>query len=205
MKNLMEKLYNNLDEAVAFAIDFKDMIYHCDDSNFYDYVNISCEKCENHTQIHDIISTKSYCKKEYGELLIGFGVSIEIKNDLIEKFDIREEDFRAVRNKVDNVIYYQITPTHTMLPNSKTMDWHYEPCSLCNSKKYWRKVKFNEKKEEFYYISQEVLEDLHDINVSYERFSGWLPIYVVSRRVYEYFAEYYPRAKFSPMFLKKDE
>ncbi len=203
MKNLMEKLYGNLDEAKAFVIDFEYMIFT--NQAWDDLVEITCQKCGKYYQKCDYQSTKSECKKAFGKLdLEGFGICEDLKNELITNFDISEEDFRPIRNKIGTIIYYQITPTHTMLPNSKIMDWHYEPCLLCKSEKYWRKSKYNENKEEYYYISQEVLDDLHDINVSHEQFSMYAPIYVVSKRVYEYFAEHYPRAKFSPMFLKQD-
>jgi len=47
----------------------------------------------------------------------------------------------------------------------------------------------NDKGEPYYYISKEVLEDLYDINRTYEVFERFYLRYVVSRRVYDYLIE----------------
>ena len=54
---------------------------------------------------------------------------------------------------------------------------------------------------EYYYISKEALEDMHDINETYERFNIFIPEFIVSRRVYDYLIEIYPRMRFIPLFL----
>ena len=35
---------------------------------------------------------------------------------LIDNFNITDDDFRPIRNKTGDVVYYQISPMHTMLP-----------------------------------------------------------------------------------------
>ena len=71
-------------------------------------------------------------------------------------------------------------------------------CPKCGRERFnMRKSFYNENKEEFFYITKEALDDLHDINYSYEFGS-----IVVSRPVYEYLVAKYPRMQFVPYFLK---
>lgn len=35
---------------------------------------------------------------------------------LIDNFNINDDDFRPIRNKTGDIVYYQISPIHTMLP-----------------------------------------------------------------------------------------
>ena len=61
----------------------------------------------------------------------------------------------------------------------------------------------NEKRETYHYISKEALEDMHDLNVTHEHFNWGRPICVISRRVYDYLTEQYPRTHYFPFFLKE--
>ena len=61
----------------------------------------------------------------------------------------------------------------------------------------------NDKGEQYYYISKEVFEDLYDMNRTYEVIERFYLRYVVSRRVYDYLIEKYPRMRFVPIFLKE--
>ena len=120
---------------------------------------------------------------------------------MINRFDITEADFRPIRNKKSEIVYYQITPQHVMKPIHKENDWHPYPCSRCGSIRYSHKEYENEKGEFYYYISKQALDDMHDLNVTYERFDCYNPAYVISKRVYEFLVERYPRAHYFPFFL----
>ena len=66
-----------------------------------------------------------------------YGVSITIRNLLIENFDITENDFRAIRNKKGEIVFYQITPQHTMQPLiGENSIKQLKPCSKCGSIQY---------------------------------------------------------------------
>ena len=59
------------------------------------------------------LAPKTSCKKNFGILHnLEFGVSEQIRNELLSEFDIQEEDFREVCNKKGDVVYWQITPRH---------------------------------------------------------------------------------------------
>lgn len=47
----------------------------------------------------------------------------------------------------------------------------------------------NKKGEPYYYITKEALDDMHDINRTLETFECFVPMYVVSRRVYDYLSK----------------
>jgi hypothetical protein len=132
-----------------------------------------------------------------------YGVSISIKEQLIENFDISENDFRPVKTKAGEIVYYQITPQHIMKPIASVNPWKPHPqCRVCGSVWHTTKEMENEKGEEYYHITEEALADLKDINVTYERLERFYPLNIVSRRVFDYLIEKYPRMRFKPLFLK---
>lgn len=206
MKNLlMKKYWKNLDEAVAFEPNFNNMIHAYDDMCLYDFNEIPCNLCRTRIQVKDLMVPKSNIKKDYGILSnFRFGVSDKIKNLLIEKFDISEDDFRPVRTKANEIVFYQIAPQHTMLPIANVNSWKaLKPCKKCGSVEYEETLMQNEYDQVYYYINKEALQEMHDINITYEKFGLGYPIVVVSRRVFDFLVELYPRMTFSPFFLKE--
>ena len=206
MSIFMEKLYDNLDEAKAFNLSFTNFAYFCDDMAIHEYHTVICNECGLDYQSMDYIAPRSNCKKPTSILhSLQFGVSAELRADLIELFDITEDDFRPVRNKRGDIVYYQITPQHVMLPISEENQWKPKaPCPKCGSVKYEDHQYINEKRQYYYYINQAALDDMHDLNVTYERFRWYRPYYVISRRLYDYLIERFPRTHYEPFFLKTD-
>lgn len=204
MLNFNEKKYDNLSKAVAFEISFESFIYSYGDLSCAYFEKELCSHCHNNTQHVDFLAPKVNCKKDFGILdILKFGVSANIRSLLIENFDITEEDFRPVRTKSGEIVFYQITPQHTMLPISDVNRIkQLKPCSKCGAIQYRDRVYENKKGEPYHYISKKALEDLHDINVTYEKFEMFTPYFVVSKRVYDFLIERYPRLHFMPFFLK---
>lgn len=203
MKNINEKRYDNLSEAVAFQIAFEFMIYAYGDVSWYDTFEVVCTKCRKERQYADILVPRSSCKKDYGRFdTLHYGVSEAIKEELIKNFDITEEDFRPARNKKGDIVYYQITPKHTMLPiKSLNRIKVLKPCRKCGSIQYRFDEYKNERGESYYYIPENALKNMGDMNVTYEEFNCYMPRVIVSRRVYDYLIEKYPRMTFVPLFL----
>lgn len=206
MRNINEKNYDNLSEAVAFVIAFVPMIYTYDSFAPTYYEKELCSRCHDYVQSTDFLVPRSNIKKDYGILdMLKYGVSISYRDELIKEFNISENDFRPIRNKVGEIVFYQITPQHTMLPiSSVNRIKALKPCRKCGSVQHRIKEYKNKNGQEYYYITKEVLEDLKDFNKTYERFDMFFPLYVVSRRVYEYLVAKEPRMRFFPMFLKEE-
>lgn len=204
MKRFMDKLYDNLEEAKAFSLSFTNFVYFYDDVYQPDFQTVICKNCRKAIQTDDYLMPKASCKKPTGILhTLEFGVSQELRNELIDKFDITEEDFRSIRNKRGEIVYYQITPQHVMLPIHKENEWQTKaPCPQCGSVQYEYHDFRNDKKQFYHFISQEALDDMHDLNITYERFRFYTPYYVISRRVYDFLTEHYPRTHYEPFFLK---
>jgi len=202
----MDKLYGNLEDAKAFAISFTGFMYLYNDMTEFDFTSEPCPICDKTVQVRDYLIPKAECKKPYGILATcEFGVSRELRDDLIKNFDITEDDFRPIRSKRGQIVYYQITPQHVMLPVHKENGWlANRPCPKCGSVRYSHHDFENEKGEFFHYISEEALSEMHDFNVTYERFDFHMPLYVISRRVYDFLVERYPRTHYVPFFLKND-
>ena len=101
MSNINLKSYSNIDEAVAFELAFVPLIYTYDSIAPMEYDKYLCSRCRNYEQSRDYLCPKRNFKKDYGLLcsIQRFAVSIEIRNELIELFDVEENDFRPVRNK----------------------------------------------------------------------------------------------------------
>lgn len=205
MNNINKKRYNNIDEAVAFIIAFAPMIFSYDSFSFTDLEKETCSRCRKTEQISDFLAPKANCNKKFGVLdSYHYGFCDEIKNDLIEHFDVAEEDFRPIRNKDGSIVFWQITPQHTMRPiNKVNRIRELKPCRKCGSIQHRCKPFKNKQGEEFLYITKDALDDMHDINQSFEKYGLFIPYYVVSKRVYEHLINKYPRMTFLPMFLKE--
>ncbi len=202
-ENINEKLYGNLSEAVAFKFNFTFFICGYGNIGWDSYEKEVCKKCGKTEQFADMIYPKVSCKNDFGIFdTLDFGVCEELKNDLISHFEISDRDFRPVRNKMGDIVFYQVNPEHIMLPIYQVNDMIKIPsCPKCGRERFnMRKGFYNENKEEYFFITKEALEDLHDINFSYEFKSV-----VVKRPVYEYLVSKYPRMQFVPYFLKPKE
>lgn len=204
MTNVNEKRYPNISKAVAFRIAFAPMIYTYDDIGWYDYNKEICPKCGDSVQTGDFLTPKSRIKKEFAILdNYHYGVSIKIRDALIENFDIADNDFRPIRNKQMDIVFYQITPSHKIISmKSVNQTRSLKPCRECGSVQYREKEYKNKDGWPYSYISKEALSHLHDLNETSERFEMFMPKWIVSRRVYDYLIERYPRMNFQPIFLK---
>lgn len=140
MPKLMHRLYDNLNTAVAFAISFTNFAYFYDDLEDTDTHKMVCEECFKEIQFADYRMPRSSAKKDTAILhSLEPGVCPELKDELIARFDISEADFRPVRTKKDEIVYYQITPQHVMLPLCEPNDWPIlECCPQCGSVIYNR-------------------------------------------------------------------
>jgi len=204
MKNLTRKLYPNIDEAVAFRICFDPMVFFYGDRAIGDFCTLLCRECYHEEQAMDYLAPRSNCKYDYGILVsLDYGVGDTLYHALIDNFDITEKDFRPVRNKRGEIVYHQIVGGHTMLPIHEVNGWLPETCPVCGSQYYvtLNKEMYNEKGEQFYWMTKDVLADLHDLNVTMERFERYIPDWVVNRKVFEFLTELYPRMRFEPFFL----
>ncbi len=204
MGKLMERLYDDIDKARAFAISFTNFVYMYDDLCFDDFNILACKRCSKYIQTKDYLYPRASCKKNTGILhTLDFGVSPELRNELIARFDITEDDFRPIWSKRGELVYYQITPQHKMLPIHEVNNWSVvRTCRKCRSVQYDCELLDNEKEEPYGYISQAALDEMHDLNVTYESFDRHTPYYMISRRVYDFLTEKYPRTHYFPFFLK---
>ena len=185
MKNVNERNYPNIKEAVAFTIAFAPMVYSYGNVGWDEIEEVVCSRCGKTRQYFDFLAPSSNCVKFDGAILDSyhFGISINVKNELINRFDISEEDFRPVRNKVGKIVFYQITPRHIMRPISDVNNFRIlKPCPKCGSIQYREKEPVNDFGNSYGFISKEALEDLHDLNESCEHFEMHLPKWIVRRR-----------------------
>ena len=205
MRTLMNSLYDNLDGAKAFALGFTNFVHTYDDTCYFDFAEDPCPVCDRAKQNRDYLVPKANCKKPCGILsYLEFGVSPWLRDELIARFDITEADFRPIRTKRGEVVYYQITPQHVMLPISKANRWMpHRPCPKCGYQEYSHHDFENDKGEFYHYITQEALDEMHDLNVTFESFYD-APLVVISRRVYDFLVEKYHRTHYVPFFLQKD-
>ena len=206
MPKLMHKLYDNLEEAKAFAISFTNFAYFYDDWEKTDTYKLVCEHCYKEVQYADYQMPRSSAKKDTSILLsLEPGVSPSLRDELIENFDVTEADFRPVRTKKGEIVYYQITPQHVMLPLHEVNEWPIlSRCDHCGNIRFNDISKRNNIGESFHYITTEVLGDMHDLNVTFEHFHRDYPLFVISRRLYDFLIERYPRTHYFPFFLKEE-
>ena len=206
MPKMMHKLYDNLEEAKAFAISFTNFAYFYDDWEKTDTYKLVCEYCYKEVQYADYQMPRSSAKKDTSILLsLEPGVSPSLRDELIENFDVTEADFRPVRTKKGEIVYYQITPQHVMLPLHEVNEWPIlSRCDHCGNIRFNDISKRNNIGESYHYITTEVLGDMHDLNVTFEHFHRDYPLFVISRRLYDFLIERYPRTHYFPFFLKEE-
>ena len=59
-----------------------------------------CSECGHYIRDKVFLAPKTSCKKEFGVLHnLEFGVSEQIRNELLSEFDIQEEDFITLQKK----------------------------------------------------------------------------------------------------------
>lgn len=205
MSNINENRYPNIAEAVAFRIAFAPVICSYGNVGWDEIEEVACSRCGKMRQIGDFLAPKNACQKDFAILdTYHYGFSVEIHDLLIENFDITEEDFRPVRNKVGDIVFYQIAPRHILPPIESVNRYRkLKPCSKCGSVQYRSKPYETKEGWQYHYITKEALDDMHDLNESFERFNMHLPYWIVSRHVYDFLIKRYPRMFFQPMFLKE--
>lgn len=205
-KNLTGKLYGNVEDAVAFEISFIPIVYGYD--NILDtehYVKKLCSTCGNWEQDKDFMAPKKYFKGEHGEITFGPVVNEEIKEELINNFDITEDDFRKVTTKTGDIVCYQIAPKHVLKPIAPVNRFKkLKPCPACGLSCYRDYTYENKNGEAYYYINQEAMDDLHDFNITVEKFSRHFQMFIASKRVFEFLSSKYPRMRFKPFYLKNE-
>ena len=82
------------------------MAYTYGDVGWNEIDRYVCERCGLTEQYADFLAPKSTFKKEFAILdTYHYGVSANVRNELIENFDISEEDFRPCRNKTAYAVY----------------------------------------------------------------------------------------------------
>ena len=206
MPKMMHKLYDNLEEAKAFAISFTNFAYFYDDWEKTDTYKLVCEHCYKEVQYADYQMPRSSAKKDTSILLsLEPGVSPSLRDELIENFDVAEADFRPVRTKKGEIVYYQITPQQVMLPLHEVNEWPIEEiCSHCGAVLHDRPRRENAHGEPYFYITESAIKEMHDINVTYEKFRRHFPLFIISRRLYDFLIERYPRTHYFPFFLKEE-
>ena len=205
MNNINAKRYPNISDAVAFNIAFSPVICTYGNVGWDEILNTKCSRCGYTEQISDFLAQKSNCIKKDCAILdiYRYGISLTVHDLLIENFDITEKDFRPIRNKKGEIVFYQITPQHTMLPISDVNNIkQLNPCKKCGSVQYRIKEFKNEQGFPYYHISNKAYSDLHDLNKTFEKFEMHIPNFIVSKRVYDFLAERYPRMNFEPVFLR---
>ena len=204
-KNINEKRYPDIEKAVAFKIAFAPVICTYGSVGWDEIEEVVCEECGQTVQFADFLAPKSECKMDAAILdICHYGFSIEVHDLLIDNFDITEQDFRPIRNKTGDIVFYQITPQHIMLPIESANEYRrIGPCPKCGAYQYREKEYKNEAGWEYGYITKEALDDLHDLNETYEKFNVFIPRWIVSRRVYDFLMERYPRMIFQPLYLRE--
>ncbi len=206
MPKLMHCLYDNLGEAKAFALSFTNFAYFYDDWEDEDSYTVICKVCYQEIQHSDYQMPKSSAKKDTAILhSLEFGVSPKLREELIAKFDVSEADFRPIRTKKNEIVYYQITPQHVLPPLHQVNKWPIlSVCPHCGNIRYDDTAQENDRGEPYYYISQEVLDGMHDLNVTFEHFHRDYPLFVISRQLYDYLIGLYPRTHYFPFFMKEN-
>ena len=203
----MDKRYPNLEQAKAFALGFTNMAYCYDSIAHSEFMEVTCPECKREIQKTDYLYPKASFNKPTHRLdSLDYGVSEELRNELIRLFDVTPEDFRPIRTKKGEIVFYQITPQHAIAPLHEENGWTVDcDCPVCGYVRYSRQHELrNSRKEPYFHITQEALAGMKDLNITFERFRFDMPIWIISRRLYDYLIHRFPNTHYYPFFLKED-
>lgn len=220
MKTFAQKNWPDEDkEAVAYQLNFVSMCYGYSHDGHENYFKECCEMCKT-LSVHykDFEFPKANMKKPYMQLDSYFyAVSEELKNAIIEFGidDIEKDVFRPIWTREhDKPIGFSIEPKHILKPIFKENNYELETiCPNCNViQAFIRDDDLTGRKDyngmgRPLYISKDVLEDFHDFNYTCEFFGpgGYLlREVIVSKRIYDFIINLYPRAEFRPVLIKKE-
>lgn len=207
---------NEANEAVAYSLNFVSIAYGYGDDIHEDYFKPCCEKAKSvsvHFRDFEYPKSKTILKP-YVQLDWGFyAINEELKNAILE-FGIDDEGdvFRPVwTRKHDKPLCFSIEPKHILKPIAKENNYATKIiCKDCDVVWAYRKSDDITAVTEFngmgrpLYIGKEVIESMHDFNVTYEYFGpgGYLcREVIISKRVHDFIISKYPRAEFRPVVL----
>lgn len=219
MKTYEQKNWpNEVGKAVAYSLDFVSMAYGYGNDIHEDYFKPCCEKTKSvsvHYKDFEFPKTKTILRPYLQLKWLYYAISPELKDDIIAfGIDDYETDvFRPVwTRKHDKPICYSIEPKHILKPIAR--ENNYDTKVICeNCDVVWTFPKQDDitVHTEYnglgrpWYIGQDVLDKMHDFNVTYEYFGpgGYLcREVIVSKRVHDFIIAKYPRAEFRPVVLK---
>lgn len=85
------------------------MAYSYGDIGWDDIERYVCGSCGLTEQYADFLAPKTSFKKKFAILdTYHYGVNADIRNELIENFDVTEDDFRPCRNKVGDIVFIKL-------------------------------------------------------------------------------------------------
>lgn len=205
MKTFAEKNWGDCSKAVAYCLNFVQMCYGSTDKDYTDYYKIECPVCEKAVQISDLIFPKGrFSKRDYYDLGYDFGVSENLKNDMVS-FGAADDNFRPVFSIKDgSVLGYQITPK-IVLPSLVKENGYQEIscCEVCGHKSYELKddiYDLNAYKRLGYpeYIDDEALKVLNKHHMAK---TAEAEDVFISLELYNQLIKKYPRLECRPVFL----
>ena len=194
------------EKAVAYLVNFWYLSYLYEDEGTDEYTAPCCDNPSWRGEICEIqnrpliMPAKEFRKKQYVQLMHGYGVSEEVRELLLEH-GANEKDFTEIRNKQGKLVFYQLTPQNIIKGFSEDNKIPVEDeCKHCGQKRYGDKEKTKP-----YYISESTLKQLRVLNRTEEMSGiGLEPWYIVNKETYLLLKKNYKRIQFEPIFLKED-
>ena len=205
--------YNN---AVAYIINYHTIVFSYETIDEDDYVGLCCENANwecapIYVQKKEYLLPKSeFGKKKYAQTMLGYAVSIDIRNELMEAGFATKNDFRNINDKKGEVVCYQMDPQNIVKGFAELIEMYLvDVCKSCGMKRYVLG-------EEPYYINQSILNSFSGLAKTEELFGPvpepaenmserkivLEPCNLIDKRTYEFLISKYPRMEFIPVFLK---
>lgn len=195
------------DKAVAYLVNFWYLSYLYEDESSDEYTAPCCDNPSWRGEICEIqnrpliMPAKEFRKRQYAQLMHGYGVSEEVRGLLLEN-GAKEEDFTEIKNKQGKLVFYQLTPQNVIKGFIGDNEIPVEDeCKNCGQKRYGYKEETKP-----YYISESTLKQLKALNRTEEMRGLELePWYLVNKETYLLLKKHYKRIQFEPIFLKEDK
>lgn len=200
---------NEKDELTAVAYSNIIPENYCEEYDDLGYEYQGCSNCEMRERSEDtfFVLPRGYIKrkqKDYGIAWLDDCHEAVLLPKLVQELKdagINENHFLPVFSKKKSILGY-VFDTSNILPKSSYEDPNYElnkTCSKCGA------VTLNENEEIFIQhpktITQEGLDQLQDINFTYEYYDGYREL-IISPKVYSIIRKYVKDVSFMPVYLR---
>ena len=195
-------------DAPAYLVRFGGFVYGYDEEEWIEkYYTPCCEVshwydgggCGIQTGNYYVPKSQFRNKKYVITDMYDYAVNDDVKQLMLEH-GAQEEDFLPILTKAEEIVFWQLTPKHTIYGMGETNGWKkIKGCRGCGKETYLSND------YDCTRITPEIVGQLKAINRTSETFGrSFQPEIIINKELYTALKKEYPRMHFEPILLKEE-